>query len=935
MQAIVFSGVAQPQPEPASSHLTSPVASVYQSLYRQAEKLYASDNATPHTDSAALSGYQKVIALLDKTPSVNDSILFDSYMKCGILHLSFGESGKALPSFRNAVLTANAKAHLPDSLLFKPYLYIGSCLYDSYDLDSALYYYKLAEDILDNHSTLAESERLYNKVGVLYYESGDYRRSIHYFTKALTIVRSHQVADPLLVGNYQNNIASALLKMEEYGKAIDLYKTVLSNHSYRNELFNNIGTAYLNAGDASEAIRWLGQVRPGNQATYNNLACAWLRLNKLDSAAHNLQQALTEYGKKPTQQKNQDYANTLKYTGDLLVARDSPMKALDYYQRAIIQLDRDFDDLAPEHNPAAFIGLHNSFQLFDALVAKARTFRSLGSVGPDMHPLINSFSAYAAALSLANHVQRMYYSDEARLFLVKKADTVYKETVDLGYRLFQRQKDPAWLEKIFDCQEAGKASVLQARLGDPGLRMLKGKARDLFLEARKGQAEAARLNLLLSSTKDGPVLTQLQIRIREVELRISALQERLDQYPEYYRSKFATGNTGIAAIRKEFLTEEHALLSYYYTSHELYCFYVTRERSGCVVSPWDATSLANILALRNNLDAAGLADRHATSELTRLVSRQLIAPVYDKIKDKSRLIIIPYNEIGYLPFEMLETTAGHRLLVRDFSVSYDYSANIQSRAQDAIPSHYQVLALAPFAGEGGSMPSLSRSSSEVEGLPGRILLNDQATRQQFVRWLPHYPIIHLATHAIANDEDPLQSYIEFYSTGNKQADTLHRLYEQEIYHLGMDSAALVILSACETGNGRLVHGEGLISLSRAFSYAGCKSVITSLWKADDAATAFIIRRVHHYLQKGKPKDQALRLSKIDYQDNPDIEDRYKTPSYWAHLILLGDYKPVAENNQGWWLVIGVIILCLLLAFTWWTIIKNRVRMAGPGEKTGG
>lgn len=926
LQTIVSFVGAQSHPEPA-----------YRAAYRRAEKFYSAENATHYTDSAALAGYQQAIILLKRASLTDDSLLFDSYVKSGILQLSFGQPGRAFPEFMSAVALAKMSIPLQDSLLFKPYLYIGSCYYDRYDLDSSLYYYKLAEGILDNHPLLAESERMYNKVGVLYYESGDYRRSIHYFSKALAIVRSNLHPDTVLLVNYQNNMASALLKMDEYEKAIGIYKSLLAYHSYRDELLYNIGTTYLNAGNATEAIRWFQKTRSGGQAKYNTLARAWLRLDRIDLATQCLRQAMVEYHKVRVQQKSQDLANTLKYSGDLLMAHDSATEALVFYQKAIIQLDRDFDDPFPEHNPGSFFGLHNSFLLFDALVAKARAFRNLGEAGERVHTLVNSFAAYAAALSLARHVETMYYSDEARLFLVKRADTIYKEAVDLGYRLYLMQKDPVWLEKIFEFQEAGKASVLQARLGGPGPRSLKGAARELFLDVRKRQAEAAKLSLRLSATNDDAASAQLQTRIRDIELQVSALQEKLDQYPEYHRQKFAAGSVGIATIQKNILTNDYALLSYYYTSRALYCFYVTSEKFGCVTTAWNAATASTIVTLRNYLDAPAIADRRAAAETIRLASLQLIAPIYDYIKDKSRLLIIPYNEIAYLPFEVLESPSGHRPLVWDFSVSYDYSANFLDRPDRrgaAKNPDYKVLGIAPFTGAEGYLPPLKSSASEIDGLPGKLLVGNQATREQFLRSLPFFPIVHLATHSFVNDQDPLQSSIEFYCTGKQQPDSLHRLFEQEIYHLDMDRVALVILSACETANGRMVHSEGLISLSRSFSYAGCKSVIASLWKADDAATAYIIRRVHHYLREGEPKDRALQLAKIDYLDDSHIESRYKTPSYWAHLVLLGDTKPVAESRQGLWLfIVGGFSLVLIIVFGR-MIIKYRARKAAPGLTTG-
>jgi CHAT domain-containing protein len=124
----------------------------------------------------------------------------------------------------------------------------------------------------------------------------------------------------------------------------------------------------------------------------------------------------------------------------------------------------------------------------------------------------------------------------------------------------------------------------------------------------------------------------------------------------------------------------------------------------------------------------------------------------------------------------------------------------------------------------------------------------------------------------------------------------------------------LILSACETGSGSLVNGEGIISLSRAFSYAGCKSVITSLWKADDISTAFIVKRVHHYLQKGLKKDEALQKAKIDYLNNNEIDEHFKTPAWWAHLILIGNYQSVAGKGFSWNIILLAVLLSGLLIF---------------------
>jgi hypothetical protein len=406
--------------------------------------------------------------------------------------------------------------------------------------------------------------------------------------------------------------------------------------------------------------------------------------------------------------------------------------------------------------------------------------------------------------------------------------------------------------------------------------------------------------------------------MRDLEIRISGLQESIDASPEYARLKFDTRSPGMAELQKNGLPNDAALLSYYYSRDSLYCFYITAEQYGCLASPRPPGLKENILALRKELDGGEAAGNGRIGEITQWLSGQLIGPVYEKIKGLKRLIVIPYNEIGYIPFEILKGPGENRQLVLDFAISYDYSSNFLAGDKPPARQSYNVLAMAPFArhprkAQAGEFPALKTSAWEISGLNGRILLDKDATKGRFIELLPKFPVIHLATHAVADDANPLGSFIEFYNPPGNRADSFHRLYEQEILHLDMKATELVILSACETGNGRLINGEGIISLSRSFSYAGCHSVITSLWKADDSATAYIARKVHKYLLGGETKDRALQKAKLDYLDDPEVEARYKGPSYWAQLVLVGDFQAITNKAGAESFVMkGVLILVLAL-----------------------
>jgi CHAT domain-containing protein len=266
-------------------------------------------------------------------------------------------------------------------------------------------------------------------------------------------------------------------------------------------------------------------------------------------------------------------------------------------------------------------------------------------------------------------------------------------------------------------------------------------------------------------------------------------------------------------------------------------------------------------------------------------------------------MIIPDDELTYLPFEILSDSGKIRLVTR-YAVTYNYSCSLLNRETDKIKT-FPVLAMAPFVKE------LPASEMEIDKIRGEKVTGRNATKQRFVTAASNFPVLHLATHARANDSLPARSYIEFYPTDS--SFTSSRLFTNEISLLGLNEVNLVILSACETGAGQLVKGEGLMSITRAFSYAGCRNTIASLWKADDVSTAKISRSMHRHINDGKSFAIALQLAKNDYIEQ--AAGRLKLPAYWAHLRLVGNFQASAPNRNIYFLVgAGVLVLLALVIF---------------------
>jgi CHAT domain-containing protein len=166
---------------------------------------------------------------------------------------------------------------------------------------------------------------------------------------------------------------------------------------------------------------------------------------------------------------------------------------------------------------------------------------------------------------------------------------------------------------------------------------------------------------------------------------------------------------------------------------------------------------------------------------------------------------------------------------------------------------------------------------------GDYFVNSDATEQKFYDVAGDYRMVHLSTHGVADARQGDYSYLAF----AEQKDSIENefLYVRDIYNTQLN-ADLVFLSACETAQGELQRGEGIISLARAFAYAGAKSIITTLWQVDDAATKDISIEFYKNLKKGLTKDFALRQAKLRHIKS--ARSAQKHPFFWAAMIGIGD-----------------------------------------------
>ena len=728
------------------------------------------------------------------------------------------------------------------------------------------------------------------------------------------------VNDPYYKGllvNYKINLASTHTKLEEFDEANSIYQSLLPLAINRNEILHNTGTIYLNLGATRKAINYFRQVQYTNDKRirlYNDLGYAYLNLQMPDSADIFFQEALKENQKWNGGQKNTPHGLTLKYIGTELESNGDYKGAIEKYQQAVIQFYSDFNNTDIYKNPEQYSGVFSYINLFNTLSAKADVFERVYQNGKEIKNLEASLDAYRSAFRLADYVERTYDSDEARLFLNKIKYTAHSKPIDISLRLFDLTQKKDFLEDAYSFDQRNKASILSLNIRANESRNKPGPNNELFLQESSARSAITRLSLKASQTTDSVTLASLNASIRDYEIQLGKLQDKMNSDPGYRQRQLAERIPTVSELQKK-LDNTTALLSYHLSNDRLLILFISAGKFEYNASTVSKDLFLQIDSFKTALQAVSEDQKYKSSHLSMALYQKLISPVYSKLSQIDRLIIIPDDELNYLPFEALQDEK-KEYLIKKFSIQYQYStALFEKKNRDHIKT--TTLAFAPFISKsftdstGSTLSILPASKEEVNKLVGDIFTDSAATKQHFLQAADRYGIIHLATHASVNNEKPLRSFITFYPYNNPGD---YRLYAGEIYNMNLDSTQLIILSACETGTGKLVKGEGLMSLSRAFAYAGCPNIITSLWKAEDKTTAFISQRLHMYLQKGLSKDIALQQAKLDLLTSTEIDPRFKAPNYWAHLVFIGQYERRRSSNDWWWVAGSILLLTIAYLF---------------------
>lgn len=551
---------------------------------------------------------------------------------------------------------------------------------------------------------------------------------------------------------------------------------------------------------------------------------------------------------------------------------------------------------------------------------------SMGRYLQDQKPDL-ALNLYVEADSLLSLLGRYYPAEESRAVLRGNLSDFYADAIALLFAGKAVLRDAERLEQAYQLVEKSRANLLRERQQELAIfeQALAPALQDSLWEAQSRLAHLRNQWFAADSIQKLPLKSRIATA-KEACLRWN--EQLAVANPDYYALKYEPSIPSLDQLEQH-LAEGEYLINYFVAGEEIYAFFVARgERLGLKLGSKALRLLPDFLTLLQSVEpyyANGALVEKQYAETAYQLYQSLVEPfLRDRAKPKL-LWLIPDGALGYLPFETLLTTEvaadddfrSFPYLLKSCPIRYTYYSEVESISKNTNSLAY--AGFAPIYQAQGTEPGVLRSSplqnlawARKEVLEaqtifgGEAYVDDAATEQRLLDLETWPAVLHFSMHALVDDQEPLNSRLAFSPT-EAHGDLM--LYE--IYQLPIESQ-LAVLSACNTGQGPLYANEGIVSLARAFRYAGCPSVLASLWLVDEKAS-YDIHAVYFQAMADKlDKASALQQAKLAYLDQADSKV-LAHPFYWASLVQIGSAEPlVIKQNllQIGYLLGGLLVITI-------------------------
>ncbi len=644
--------------------------------------------------------------------------------------------------------------------------------------------------------------------------------------------------------------------------------------------------------------------------------------------------------------------------------------ALNHFQKVLIIRTYSFTETSIYSNPN-IEDYKNDYKALQGLISKAVCFKKMYEFDTkNLKDLQFSLSTALDGITLLDKMREKLIFKESNKGLMNMMWFCFELIQSVSHQLYKITGNTKYIDLAFQTAEKSKAFMLWQSVGRQETQYYNWVPQTILNKEKIliNNIDFFKENLYLAKKNQNKQLIQIYndslLFYKEKQHRLIKLLKQ--NYPEYYKFRYSKSVATIHQIQQT-LDVNSLVLSFFEGDSAFYVFKISKTMASFSKIN-NLTKIANLIArLKREITTFPGIDKNKKSikyqsftESSHLLYEILVEPFITEATNSiaNRLVIIPDGKISHIPFEVLLTRDPDSLmkkntnyrdlsyLIKKYAIIYNYSATLQLHNTTKITSknNGRCLAIAPnYMGVNAQGKLAQRNSMNtlrnqtLEALPGAqnevrsisnffdgvFLLGDEATESNFKKEAGEYAIIHLAMHGKSNLGNDHYSKLVFTKAKHQREDDT--LFSYELNNIKL-KADLVVLSACETGKGNFVRGEGVMSMSRGFMLAGSPSVLQTLWESADHASTFIITNFYRDLSEGMHKDIALKEARLKYL-RENTTALYSHPFYWSGFVLLGSNKPVSLKNTSnyKWSIIGImgLVFAILLAIPLINLIKNK------------
>jgi CHAT domain-containing protein/Tfp pilus assembly protein PilF len=848
----------------------------------------------------------------------------------GSVYDSLGEKQSALKYYNQAlpILRAIGDRGIEATTLNN----IGSVYSDLGEKQSALKYYNQALPILRAIGDRGIEATTLNNIGLVYSDLGEQQEALKYLNQALPILRAvgdreGEAVTFVILGKVYDDLGEEQEALKYYNQALPIFRAV-GNRGGEAATINNIGSVYGDLGEKQSALKYFNQALPilravgdrgGEATTLNNIGGVYDSLGEKQQALKYLNQTLPIFravGDRTMQ------ATTLNNIGKVYDDLGEKQSALKYYNQAL-PLSRAVGDRGGE------AGILYNMALLE---------RSRGN-------LQQAQTQIQAAIEIIEDLRTKIANKELRASYFASVQDYYKFYIDLLMQLHKKDPSEGYDALALEVSDRSRARGLIELLTEANIDIKKGIDPKLLAEENRLRSQInAQEKILseLSSKKETPeqLLTNTKQQIEDLLKQQRELQIQIRaKNPEYADLIYPQPLT-LKQIQQQ-LDKDTLLLQYSLGEERSYLWAVTPDSLYSYELPGSEKIDKAAKNLYNNyLKNPGMlgVSPEETAKAANELSQLILAPVADKLGQK-RLVIVGDEALQYIPFAALTTSTKSAdgsdykpLVVNHEIISLPSASTIailrkQIKGRTKAAKTLAILADPVFSAKDQRVSgksfnvannnidlqleesALKRSTrninrSEIQRLEGTEkeareilkLVSPAENLQAFgfdanYNWatnkqLSQYKMLHFATHGFLDSTDPELSGIVLSLIDKQGKSQRGFLRLADIFNLNFP-AELVVLSACETGLGKEVKGEGLVGLTRGLMYAGAARVVVSLWNVDDEATSLLMSQFYsQMLQQGKTPAAALRAAQLKMWE----QEKWRNPYSWSAFTLLGEWR---------------------------------------------